>query len=141
MRKVLLAALAAFVLFCPHDALAQGAGQQWGITNTSAAAGTATISKAAITGFRHVAMCVSASIGVGAAAQGPVTFVVRDGATGAGTVIWTGTMSAAAAGTGMIAQQCGLNIVGSVSTAMTIEFTAAGAANTVESVSLSGFTM
>jgi hypothetical protein len=113
MRKLVLAALAAFVLVCPRDSFAQSAiTHQWSVVNTSAAAGTATASKAAATGFRHVAMCLNVSIAVGAAAQTPITWVVRDGATGAGTIIWTGTMSAAAAGTGPTNPLCGLNLVG-----------------------------
>lgn len=111
----------------------------WSVTNTSAAAGTATVSKAAgAAGVRHIATGFTASIAAGAAAQTPLTFVIRDGATGVGTIIWTGVLSAPANDSANVGQALP-NLVGSAATAMTIEFTGGGAANTLQSVSLSGF--
>jgi hypothetical protein len=65
---------------------------------------------------------------------------VRDGATGAGTVIWT-YQTAISAVTGQNVAPfsvCGLNLVGTTNTAMTLEFQAL-LTNLIESVSISGY--
>jgi hypothetical protein len=68
-----------------------------------------------------------------------LTINLRDGASGAGTVLWTTNITAAATATnhGNL-NFCDLNIPGSAATAMTLEF-AAGLANESESVTLSGY--
>lgn len=116
----------------------------WSIIHAPAANAQATASKAAgAAGVRHVCTAISATFvaSTTAPAAVQVTVNVRDGATGAGTVIWTAVMSLPATGGASAApvQLAGLNIVGSAATAMTIEFSAAGGANTVEAVSLSGY--
>jgi hypothetical protein len=65
---------------------------------------------------------------------------VRDGATGAGTIIWTNQV-VISAGTGQNVAPinvCGLNLTGTTNTAMTLEFSAS-LANLIESVSISGY--
>lgn len=103
-------------------------------TATQAAAGA---------GLINVADCISATFAGGTTAPAAVvgTLVIRDGATGTGTVIFSANMPLAgtiAASTPPI-QQCRMGIPGSVNTAMTVEFTAAGGANTFESVRLTGY--
>lgn len=113
----------------------------WGITHTPAANTAATISRAALTSQRHVADCVSMTFNSNALdAAIEVQINLRDGATGAGTILQSWEMSTAAAtggGPPPIAY-CGLGLPGTIGTAMTLEFTAAGGANTFESVALKG---
>lgn len=110
----------------------------WGVTN-SANAGTPTISKAAGGGtVRHVATCVSISVGAAGTAQPVVQVNLRDGATGAGTIIRSWQVAAPANDSAEV-NLCGLNMTGSANTAMTIEFAAATAAATQASVNLSGY--
>ena len=69
-----------------------------------------------------------------------LTITLRDGATGAGTIIWT-YQTVVTATTGQLVQPhsvCGLNLVGTTNTAMTLEFSAS-LPNLIESVSLSGY--
>lgn len=117
-------------------------GPRWSVSSSPAAGSQATASKAAGgAGVRHVADCISFSA---SAATAPVATALsvnlRDGATGAGTVIWTYT-TAAAASTGELVLPhsiCGLAVVGTANTAMTVEFSA-GLANLVEAVNITGY--
>ena len=110
----------------------------WSVTNT-ANAGTPSASKAAGGGtVRHVATCVSVNVGAAATAQPVVQVNLRDGATGAGTIIRSWQLAAPANDSATV-DLCGLNMTGSANTAMTIEFAAATAANTQASVNLSGY--
>lgn len=110
---------------------------EWAIEHRPAAATAATITRAAgAAGVRHVCKSITASI-VATAAQGQIDVLLRDGATGAGTVLWSARL-AAAAGTGQTVVLNGLNIVGSAATAMTLEFAAAPAATNFAGVALSG---
>ncbi len=119
-------------------------GATWTEHHGPAADTKATISRAAATTGVHVLDCAVGKLAAGAAAPTAVTvnLVVRDGATAAGTIKLSVPMSvpAVAGDPGQTFSQCGLNIVGTVNTAMTIEFSAAGGANTVESVFMKGFT-
>ena len=64
---------------------------------------------------------------------------LRDGATGAGTVIWTQAIGVfTTPGENAIFSVCGLNLIGSAATAMTLEFGTL-VTGAVESVSLSGY--
>ena len=116
-------------------------GARWTQISAPAAAAQATTSKAAgAAGVRHVADCVTIALSAIAAPTATAVSVnLRDGATGAGTVIWTQTL-AAPASTGNFATTsiCGLNLIGSSATAMTLEFSA-GIASVSESVALSGY--
>jgi len=92
-------------------------------------------------GVRHV--CTSISFVLAAGATAPtateVTVNLRDGATGAGTVLmsWIIALPAVA---GAMASIClsDLHVVGSAATAMTLEFAGGGGANTYESVAMTG---
>ncbi|HLJ26552.1 MAG TPA: hypothetical protein VKY85_07565 [Candidatus Angelobacter sp.] len=117
-------------------------GSRWpGVVSSPAAGSQATASKAAGgAGVRHVADCVSVSAGASTAPTATVlTINLRDGATGAGTVLWSTQIAAAntAAQHGSV-HLCGLNQIGTANTAMTLEF-AASLANESESVTLIGY--
>ncbi|MGH7744387.1 MAG: hypothetical protein ACREQ5_06135 [Candidatus Dormibacteria bacterium] len=110
----------------------------WTLVNAPVAATQATATRAAgAAGVRHVLTSINASINA-TAAQGQVSVVVRDGATGVGTIIWEDRLSAVI-GTDSRVSLSGLNIVGSAATAMTVEFTAAPAATNFETVSATGY--
>jgi hypothetical protein len=63
---------------------------------------------------------------------------LRDGATGAGTIIWEQVVAAVANGCALV-EVDGLSLIGSENTAMTLEFEAGGVAASVESVTLTGY--
>jgi hypothetical protein len=118
-------------------------GARWGAQTSSPAAGSqATTSKAAgAAGVRHVADCVTWSAGgvTAPAAAAQLVINLRDGATGAGTILWQSTIVAPAAiGQHGSGQLCGLNLIGTAATAMTLEFSAA-LGNESESVALTGY--
>lgn len=104
-------------------------------TETRAAAGA---------GVRNVCTSITAMFAAGASAPTAVnvSVVLRDGATGAGTILWAASLSIpATAGATNGISVGGLWIPGSANTAMTLEFSAAGGANTIESVSMTGTTI
>jgi len=110
----------------------------WSVTN-SANAGTPSASKAAGGGtVRHVATSISICVGAAGTAQPVVQVNLRDGATGAGTIIRSWQL-AAPANDSACNDLSGLNMTGSANTAMTIEFAAATAAATQASVNLTGY--
>jgi hypothetical protein len=117
-------------------------GMNWSQIHAPAANSQATTSRAAATGVRHVAYCVGYTLtATTAPAATSLNVVLRDGATGAGTIIWQHTV-VATAGTGNLVTPhtvCGLNIAGTAGTAMTLEFSA-GLTNAVQVVSLTGYT-
>jgi hypothetical protein len=109
---------------------------QWAVINAPAAATAATISKAAVASTKHVAKSITVCISA-VAAQPNIVFNLRDGATGAGTVVWTALLSAAA-GTSQC-QSATFTIIGSTNTAMTLESSTAPAATNFATVSVSGY--
>lgn len=113
----------------------------WRINNSPAVNTAATISQGAAAGLRHVCTGFVAVLGNGAvAAAGTGTCNLRDGATGAGTLLWSMDFAIpAVAGSLQVISVSGLNIVGSTNTAMTLEFTAGGGANTSEKVNICGY--
>lgn len=126
-------------LFDPALAVMAAAPGEWSVTHTPAVNTVATITRAAGgAGIRHVLRSFTATvIGLAAAAEAVLTVNIRDGASGAGTILKSFPLYAPPGGQNGLAMS-DLNIVGSENTAMTIEFTAAGGANTYESVSMSG---
>lgn len=111
----------------------------WSVTNTPAAATQATASRAAgAAGVRHVATTITACLAAGATAQTPVVVNLRDGATGAGTVLRSWAISAPV-NDSKCADLSGLAMLGTAATAMTIEFAAAGVAASQQTVTLTGF--
>lgn len=118
----------------------------WTVVHTPASATQATASRAATAnGGRNVCTSIDACfILPSGVTQVIIQLNLRDGASGAGTILWSRSFGFGAVATTSIAQQevslTGLSIPGSVDTAMTLEFSAAGAATTVQSVTLCGYT-
>ena len=112
----------------------------WSVTHFPGVTTVATISKASGGGsVRHVATGITACIANPAAiVSGPLTVTLRDGATGAGTVLRSWALSAFA-NDSKCADISGLNMTGSAATAMTIEFLAAGGVGSQETVTLTGY--
>ncbi len=118
------------------------AGGQWQIVNFPAAAAQATASQPApgagnggVNRLRSLTITLSA----GANAQTPIQVVVRDGASGAGTVIWSASLAVAVNSAAPPITLSGLDLRSSVATnALTVEFTGTTAAATQQSVSASG---
>lgn len=113
----------------------------WTVTSFPAAATQATATRApGGPGVRHICRGISVAIAAGATPQTPIRAVLRDGATGAGTILWSKTL-AVPANQGASVDLSPVTIVGSANTAMTLEFTAAGVAASQEDVTLFGVTM
>lgn len=116
---------------------------QWGEVHTPAANTVATKSKAAgAAGVRHVCNYILATLcaGTSAPTAAQVKVRLRDGATGAGTILIDATLCVpATAGISQVLSLSGLNLVGTAATAMTLEFDGAAGANTFESVSFGGY--
>lgn len=115
----------------------------WAINASPATNTTATVTKASVAGQRNVmtGFCITFS-NLGNAASGTGTVNIRDGASGAGTILWTFDFGlSTTVGTTQVIALGDLRVVGSVATAMTIEFTAAGGAGTSEKVNICGFTI
>jgi hypothetical protein len=115
----------------------------WVVCSAPAAAAQATASRAAAAaGIKHVAHRAFGSIStIAATAQTPLNVNLRDGATGAGTIV--GCWSLAALGTTFAAFDTGglssLGIVGTAATAMTLETTGATVANALGTTTLIGY--
>lgn len=108
------------------------------VVHTPAAATQATASVAANANGRHVCKAIHASIACGATPQTPIRLVLRDDATGAGTVLWSKKLAAPANGVASV-DITGLCIPGSLNKAMTLEFVAAGVAASEQDVTLGYF--
>jgi hypothetical protein len=109
------------------------------VDSTPAAATQATCSQAAAgAGFRNVCQSISASFDTGGTAQASALALnLRDGASGAGNILWSKQIILPVSGKWEVGLG-GLNIVGSPATAMTLEFSAAGVAGSFESVAMTG---
>lgn len=117
-------------------------GARWSVlaNGSFSAQGTATRA-AGGAGVRHVVDCISFSAVSGSApALTNVNLNIRDGATGAGSVIWSISLEVSATTGQNVAPHsiCGLSLVGSVNTAMTVEFSAA-VTNVAQAVNMSGY--
>jgi hypothetical protein len=116
----------------------------WATSHFPAANTQATITRAtAGGGVKNVALGFTATLCGGATAPTAIQLTVKliDGASGGGTILW-GTVIAlpAVAGATVAIVRSGIYIPGTANTAMTLEFSVAGGANTIESVSLEGTT-
>lgn len=112
---------------------------QWSTYSTPAVATQATCTQAAVAGKRHYCTSISFTLAVAATAQATVLSVsLRDGATGAGTVLWS-KQAVVAVSTIWEVNLSSLNIVGSINTAMTLEFSGPGVTTTFESVAMTGY--
>lgn len=116
----------------------------WTVQNAPAAATQATATQAAgAAGVRHLGGGWTFSL-VETAAPGAATqvdYVLRDGASGGGTIkdIASFSLPNVAGGSASPVPKTGLNVPGTAATAMTVEGTAAGSAATIERVAGSGY--
>lgn len=97
------------------------------VVSTPAVSNQATASIAGVANLRHVADCVAFSAGsTTAPALTALTVNLRDGATGAGTVLasWQVIVPAGTGQNVVPFAVCGLNLPGTANTAMTLEFSA-----------------
>lgn len=110
------------------------------INNLPAANTTATITRAAgAAGVRHV--CTGIFANVNNVAAGAASVVrLRDGASGAGTILFEETVSPVAIGVYSV-NISRLNIVGTAATAMTLEFVAAPGAGNFQKVNMTGYSV
>lgn len=119
--------------------------ESWTVNSNPGVGVQATATKAARAGCRHICTGITATLVGGTVAPAAVqaTLNLRDGATGTGTILWSAVLAlpATAGSSAVPVQLSGLQILGSINTAMTLEFAAAGGANTFEAVSLQGFDM
>lgn len=116
----------------------------WSAVHAPAVNVLASASRAAAgAGLVNVCRSITATVAAGAApAAVQLDVVLRDGATGAGAIIWQGALALqGVAGASDKLHASGLYIPGSPNTAMTLEFTAAGGLNTFERVTLGGFVL
>jgi hypothetical protein len=114
---------------------------EWTALHTPAQNTRATCTRAANAATVHVCRSITASLhALQAATEGFVQLNLRDGLTGAGTILWAMQLHAIPTGTTSVAIS-GLSIVGTLGNAMTLEFVAAGGASTIESVAMTGFDM
>jgi hypothetical protein len=111
---------------------------QWTAQHTPAAATKATITQAAAAGYRHVCDSITVTIACGATAQTPISVVLRDSTTGAGTVLWSAKLSAPINSTASVSVS-GLSIPGTSGNAMTLEFSGAGVAASEQTVTMVGY--
>jgi hypothetical protein len=117
-------------------------GARWQVNSSIVAPSLASASKAANPNGRHVADCISFSAqATNAPTPAQTSINLRDGASGAGTILWTQTIliPGTAAQHILIGPLCGLNLIGSPNTAMTLEFFNVPPANEFEAVDLSGY--
>jgi hypothetical protein len=111
----------------------------WSVTNTQSGAVQATASKAAGgTTVRHVATGVTICRGDTAVAA-PALVHLRDGASGAGTILRSWVIGISTVNESKCENVTGLNMTGSANTAMTLEFAAAGSATSISTVTLTGY--
>ena len=108
--------------------------------HTPAAATQATASLAAPGATqRWICTSISATLACGATAQAAQVFLnLRNGATGAGSIIWSKSVVLPANGLWEV-NPTDLSLPGAYGAAMTLEFSGAGAAGTFESVAVTGY--
>lgn len=112
----------------------------WSVTHDPGINTRATVTRAAGgAGVRHVCTSIHAALS-STMASGQVKVYLRDGASGAGPILWSSNMIVGNNQTASI-NLSGLSIVGSANTAMTLEFNAAGGGGTQENVSLTGYSV
>lgn len=138
MRKFFLAAIAAIVLFCPNAWAQSLSVGNWSVNHTPAVSTQASASRAAsAAGKAHVATSCSGSIST-IAAQTNITLSLRDGATGAGTVLWSKTIICPITSPCVLDSGI-LNVPGTAGTAMTCEWSGAPVATNFAVATLTGY--
>lgn len=121
----------------PHCAMVASPGE-WAVSNEGAVSAQATATRAAgAAGVRHVCRSLAFSLAA-VAAQTIVYARIRDGASGAGAILWSMGITVPAGGNFNFALS-GLNLIGTAATAMTFEFSAAPVATNFQTVAGSGY--
>ena len=119
----------------------------WSVTSEPAANTRATATRAAgAVGVRHVSTAISACYGdFGTGLGGAVTEYrvrLRDGASGAGTILWSGyTIVSGIAGDSKCIGPLPISSIGTGATAMTLEYEAAPGALNFQTVTLTGYSV
>ncbi len=118
---------------------------EWDVMHVPAVNTRATITKAA-PGARQRLVCRGFTVTLSAGTVAPtavnLTVSLIDGVSGGTAYLWRTTLSLqATAGVNNVVSRDGIYIVGLLGTAMTLEFSAAGGANTFQSVSMEGCTI
>lgn len=114
---------------------------EWTAFHTPAVSTQATATKAAGgASVRHVCRSICYTHDA-VAAQTAITINLRDGATGAGALLWSKTIKLAIAAQPLDVNIPGLNIFGSANTAMTLEFSGAPVATNTQSVAMTGYSV
>lgn len=111
---------------------------EWTITSSPIAATVASATRAAVAGVRHILKSINASLMAVAVQAAPVIVVVRDGATGVGTILWQDKLVAPLGFPDRLSLS-DLNIAGTTGNALTVEFTSAPAATNFVTLSASGY--
>lgn len=112
----------------------------WSVIDTDVGATQTIASRAAGGGtVRHVATSVHICYNDTVLATGSALVHLRDGATGAGTILKTWVIGIPVAGDSKCIDISGLNRTGTGNTAMTLEFAAAQSATATTSVTLEGY--
>ncbi len=124
----------------PNGVQMVGAPSNWSQAVEPAADTLASTTKAAVAAQRHVCTAIGGSLVGVAAIAAPLYLRLRDGATGAGAILWSQAF-VVPIGTCLNFAVSGLNIVGTENTAMTLEWSAGPGATNFETVSLSGHTI
>ncbi len=114
---------------------------EWTVTNTSVANAQATVQKAAPAGSgKLVITSITVSLAAGAAVQTPITASVIQDSGGSAVTLWAATLGAAANSAFAVSATC--HIVQTVANkTLDIQFSAAGTTNTIQSVTMSGYTL
>lgn len=111
----------------------------WSITHVPAVGVVATITKAAGgAGVRHICTSIMAKVVVAVTGSVVNNIYLRDGAAGAGTILWASGMIDTVQANSLAITLSNLNIIGTANTAMTLEFSSASAATNYQIVSLTG---
>lgn len=127
--------------------VAQGGATQWSVTSAPAVNNLAVASKAAgATGVKHVCSGISFSWANDGTANGTARSLVvtlRDGATGAGTILYNWPVRITTTATdqnnfGRV-DLSGLNLLGTAATAMTLEFTGTAPDHTFLAANITGY--
>lgn len=137
-NAVLTGSAANLIAFSSVNSFLTSRPGNWSVSAQATAGAPSASRSAGGTGVRHVCNSVSIVVATDGYVQTPVIVNLRNGATGVGAILQTWAISAPANSTSVIAIS-NLNIVGSVATAMTLEFAAATTTLVVASVNLSGY--
>lgn len=133
--SVLNAALQKYALMVANPA-------EWSASNAPAVNTQAIATKAAVAGQTHVVRSITATLVDGSVAAAPLATPILVQLLDGVTVIWSKYVNISAViGAQVDIELSGLNIVITNGNSVTLQFSAAGGANTFESVAMTGYTV